>query len=553
MQRFHIYWLLCGLVMTMVNIWKPIHLDDVIWVHFARHIAEAPLKPFDFEMPWGYGCIPAIEMWSPPVLPYWWGAGVALFGEWPAFWKAWFLPFNLLFSASAFALALRFARPFAIPVGIALVLAPVVLPATNLMQDIPAASLVLASLATLLAACDRDRLSMALLAGVLLGLACLTKWSALSGFGVIGLACLLFAPSWRWWVLVPGLAAIIFVGWEAYLLVDHGQSNFLLSVSGHGAPDATRIKGMVLALLTYVGALAPFIAIVGWSGVMPRLSLAVICVLIGVFLALVLLPETLPIKNPLSGREVRLDTPLLAGLGLLVWSAVLAALIIAASHARQTRHVDRALVFLGVWVLIELMGYFLLSPFPAARRLITLLVAVSLLTVAAEGHRLEPGKVRLASAIQVVVALVFVVVDFADATRIRQAAEQVMTDQLDNAAGSTIWVKGQFGFDYYTARNGGRTPCNGDILQPGDLLVLHVAEEDVDARASKIANLEGSGAIFRTRDMVQPPLLPLTTMGFGYYIGRRPIEGAHGALQNLAVFQINETLPWSRFVPESAR
>ena len=540
-----VHWIVAGLILTVANVIKPIHVDDIIWVHFARHIAETPWDPFGFTMPWGYGCIPAMDMWSPPVLPYWWGAGVALFGETPTFWKAWFLPFSLMFSSAAFALSRRFAPAGPTLVGYAIVLAPTVLPAVNLMQDIPAASLVLASVALTLAGCERRSLPIALLGGVCLGLACLTKWSALSGFGVIGLATILFAPSWRWWIIIPGIALAIFASWEGYLLAAYGQSNFLLGFVGQGPPDLGAKKSLAIALVTFTGTLAPFVAIASLGRLVAGrgIALCVAGIFIATLVALAILPETLSITNPLTGRGFRPDTPLLAGLSFLAWAGLAASLLITLLKSR----LDRRLVFLILWLGVELIGYFVLSPFPAARRLVTPLAAMTLLAAAALGPHARKDVLGVAAAVQIAIAFLFTVVDLVDSHQIKTAATRVAEAAPKDA---TLWSKGVFGFDYYIAGLGGVAPCATDILQPGDTLAIYdVGVEGGVFRNEVFAELERTGALQRIATFSEKPRLPWTTMGEGYYLGRRPLEGSNGPLHGAALFEVLRAIPWDGVAP----
>ena len=77
----------------------------------------------------------------------------------------------------------------------------------------------------------------------------------------------------------------------------------------------------------------------------------------------VYLPETLALENPLTGRALRLDTPILAGLGFLVWGALFVCLVFG------LRRQNRALLFLSLWMAVELAGFFALSPFGLSRSL----------------------------------------------------------------------------------------------------------------------------------------------------------------------------------------
>ena len=57
---------------------KPVLVDDPVYLHFARHIAQHPLDPYGFILLWYSAPQPAMEVLCPPVLPYWLALGTRL-------------------------------------------------------------------------------------------------------------------------------------------------------------------------------------------------------------------------------------------------------------------------------------------------------------------------------------------------------------------------------------------------------------------------------------------------------------------------------------------
>src|SRR4051794_15092675 len=134
-----------ALFVTLANAAKPVTVDDTAYVTYARHVAANPTDPYGFSIFWWAKPEPAMTVLAPPVVPYWLAAGTSLFGESPALLKLWLFPFAYLLAWSLRALLVRFARgteDFALPL---LMLSPAVLPAVNLMLDVPAVALALAS------------------------------------------------------------------------------------------------------------------------------------------------------------------------------------------------------------------------------------------------------------------------------------------------------------------------------------------------------------------------------------------------------------------------
>src|SRR5262249_12587902 len=156
---------------TLLNAPKPLTVDDGAYYYFARQIAHDPLRPYDFTMFWYQRPHPANQILAPPVLPYWWGLGLALLGDEPFLWKLWLFPFALGFVLAVYALSRRFARGIETHLVCLTVLSPLFLPSLNLMLDVPAMALGLGALAVLDRACARRSMILTLLAGWLAGLA----------------------------------------------------------------------------------------------------------------------------------------------------------------------------------------------------------------------------------------------------------------------------------------------------------------------------------------------------------------------------------------------
>ena len=173
--------LLAALALTLANAAKPIVIDDPVYVSVARQIEAHPSDPYGFELFWYDAPEPAMRVGTlAPVLPYWLAGAMALFGDEPVAWKLSLLPFALALTGSLAFLLARFARPLATPVLFTLALGPTLLPDFSLMLDVPAAALGLLGFALFVRACERERLALALAAGLVLGLAMQTKYSAVS-------------------------------------------------------------------------------------------------------------------------------------------------------------------------------------------------------------------------------------------------------------------------------------------------------------------------------------------------------------------------------------
>ena len=202
-------------------------IDDTAFLYYARQIASNPGDPYGFEIFWYDVPIPAMDLLAPAGLLYWHGAGIALFGEDPLVLKLWLFPYALLLVWSMRRLIDRFVPSGGVALLLVLALAPAIVPAFNLMLDIPALALALGAVALFIAACDGNRLSTAVLAGALAGLAMQTKYNVVAEVSALGAYGLFAARRMRVTAVSTGVAAALFIGWEFWLFSRYGESHLV--------------------------------------------------------------------------------------------------------------------------------------------------------------------------------------------------------------------------------------------------------------------------------------------------------------------------------------
>ena len=484
-QRFHL--LAAAVSATLLNCIKPLHIDDAQYFLYAEHIARHPLDPYGFEVFWFQWPEPAMELLSPAFFPYWLAPAVGLFGEQMLLVKLWLLPVMVLLALAVHALARRFAYGLEAPIVWMCLLSPTILPGINLMLDVPATALSLAALATLARACDRQSLALALLAGLLAGIAIQVKYYALIGPGIMILYALVYGR------LRLGLASAVagtcvFVAWELLLFARYGESHFIVQLIMHDPMRSPFPRWqMVLPLLTNTGVLGVAVAALGIAALTRRRILAagfVVC-------------ATLLIAWIAAGWQ----RPLLAGviLGVVFWAVV----AMAAASVHDTRNaggshavagVSREVRFLAGWLLLEIAGYFVMAPFPAARRFIGLIVAATLLCAHAYRAR-EPGSgdvrgVMLATALSIALGVSIAGVDLREALAGKRAAELAAARIREQDDSAKIWFTGHWGFQHH-ARAAGMQALVPDhsVIEAGDWLVLPlrgVVQQAVNLDASDL-------------------------------------------------------------------
>src|SRR5262249_26746418 len=212
---------------TLLNAVNPLHIDDPAYYYSAAQLAEKPLAPYGFDIHWYDAPQPANTVLAPPLLPYWWSLALRLFGVNLFLWKMWLFPFAWLFVWSLDALFHRFARGLEAPLTLMTVLSPTFLPSLNLMLDVPALALSLTALVVFFRAVDRSSLAQAAAAGLIAGLAMQTKYTAFLTPAVIFLYVVLRGDlrEFALWALAAGIAAALFVAWEAYVAYHYNVSH----------------------------------------------------------------------------------------------------------------------------------------------------------------------------------------------------------------------------------------------------------------------------------------------------------------------------------------
>lgn len=447
-----------ALAMTGANVAKPVHIDDSAYYQFARQAADHPLDPYRFPVVFLNRVLPANHMLSPPVVPYWWAAVIRLFGEDVAVWKASMFPFDFLYAGGLYALLRRFAPGWAGSLTVMAGLSPTILPATNLMLDIPSAGLGLAAVAVFAGACDRGSgaggFARVLAAGLLAGLAVQAKYTGL-------LTPLLLAGyGWAYGRVGPGVVAAGVAGaaaaaWEVFLIATQGESHFVYhAFFGPMAREGKVSLGW--ALTSVLGQTAPFLGVLlavglrspGWAQ-----ALGVTAALAGFAAQLADLPVELPIWR---------------GIGLGVLAALAAG---GRAAARATGSDRRPAVFLALWLGVEAVGYFALSPFTAVRRTIGLVTAGTLLAgyLLSRGPVARPGRAMAGVAVAGTVAAGAWVaaLDHRFAASQKEAAEEAVARIRETDPGARIWNIGYWGFQFYAERAGARTVVPAALAEVG--------------------------------------------------------------------------------------
>jgi hypothetical protein len=556
---------LLALVVTLVDAAKPVLVDDPVYLRYARHMAQHPLDPYGFVLLWYDAPQPAMEVLCPPVLPCWLALGTRLVGEAPALLKLWLFPLVWLLAWSLRELLRRFARGTESSVLPLVVLSPAVLPMVNVMLDVPAVAIGLAAIALFVRAAERESWPLAALAGVVAALAMQTKYTML-----------IVPPVLAWYGLTHrrlrlaaaavGVAVLAFAAWEWLLWEGYGRSHFLFHVREQqrerAIAEGLRDKaGLLPPLVAHLGCLAVAVGLYAGRAVGVRrgvLVAAAVLWVVGVGLVASLPYETAVLVRGKEPGFVKLTLTAVvwrtAGAAVLVLAAGCAAMLLV-RRPRGRRdgfglRMSADSAFVVGWVLIELAGYFGLTPFPAARRVVGLTVALGVLAARTVSRvsRARPDRrpPRWVVPFGVAIGVAVAALDTFDAFPEKVIAERAAAVIAERDGQVRVWYSGRWGFQYYCERAGMRPAVAGQSeLMPGDYLVLPVFPDSRphDRRESVHTLRTGPGdAAELVAELVWDDALPAQTVP-NFYGGNEPVIGRGHPRLRVRVYRL--TRPWA--------
>jgi hypothetical protein len=554
------------LAYTLLNALKPLHIDDTAYYFYARQIAAHPLDPYGFTIVWGDAPQAAFEVLAPPGLPYWWSLALRVTSE-PWAWKLWLLPLVTCLVLSLHGLFRRFSGDLAVPLTVLTVLSPAFLPSLNLMLDVPAQALGLGSLWLFIRGAERSSPSLVVLSGVAAGCAMQTKYSALLAPAVM-LAYAVTHRRLRWWPWSLLAALAVFVSWETFVAQRYGHSHFLHHLANPPEGDSLRYRTTLgLPLLSLIGSLAPSLVVLGLAGLGMRGAVVAAGALAGVLAYLVVAvgPSPGAAFSALGGETLSTAERVFLLLGLVL-SAVTGLLALRLSRPGGGKPssdltpvgAGAAEWFVCLWLGLEVVGFFAFTPFPAARRVLGLVVALTVL--AGRATSWQPPRARRVGAaaalgLGIPVALLVFGLDLREADRQREAVRQAAAWIRGNAsaqpglpASGTVWFTGHWGFQYYAESEGFETLIPEYPISPpprlrpepsrlrrGDWLVM--PDESID---QPLIRIDPSLRLAR-RIELDGRWPRLTTVPY-FYSGNLAVDRSHRDGLELRIYRVTKDL-----------
>lgn len=472
---------------TLANAAKPVTVDDTAYLLYARHIAEHPADPYGFTIFWWAKPEPAMHVLCPPVLPYWLALGVSILGESVALLKLWLLPFVWLLAWALRSLLVRFARgveDFALPL---LMLSPAVLPTVNLMLDVPAVALAVAAVELFARASRHGSWSVALAAGVAAGMAMQTKYTAfvapvvIAWYGLTHRRLLLAS-------IAVGACVAVFAAWELWCVQKYGLSHFWVhaTAASSAAPPEGQSKvsafvsdkfGMVPQLAGQFGCLAVGVGLL--AGSMLRVPRRWLTGFAGLWCTGFVLVATLPRQWTVLDGDLTATVVFwqLSGAVWLVTIAGSAAVLLCRVKKGLGFRLNPAALFLAGWLAVEIAAALVLTPFPAARRVIGVTLVAGLLAARAASRirlaRPERPMPQWVLALGFAAGIAVAAIDTLDAFPEKVCAERSADFTRKRPDGGTVWYVGHWGFQHYCQREGMRPLIAGEtVARAGDFVVI---------------------------------------------------------------------------------
>jgi hypothetical protein len=478
-----------AVALTVSGMLKPILWDEEIYRQFAEHISHNPGDPSGAILRFTGQVAVGMNVLAPPLMLYWWAGAIALLGPSVGISAIALLPFALAYVASTYSLSRRFAPGFESPLTVMAAMSAWALVSFNYMLDFPAVALGLSALAMFIAGADAKATRWIVAAGVFAGLALETKYNAAAALAAIVLYGMLAQRPVQA-VLALGIAVALFTATELAIFLKYGQSHFLLHLHSHAAGSNTfireisRFRVLLYGLVESAGPLAIGVLLIAPIALNAtrRLIIANAILVIAAFgLAAVgfdrglghlipgLTPATLPTLLTLSGL-----------LGLL-WVTQTARLT-GRWLFRAGPVWDRDSIFLIGWLAISVLAYFLMSPFPAARRLGDVLLASILIVgraMALARPQRNVSSLWSAVAFHAACGLVMLSIVLVDGRNMALTAHKAVTTLRANASEGETWHLSTLAMDrYLTAAGIRRVEFLQSELRAGDLLMVGHGDKD---------------------------------------------------------------------------
>jgi 4-amino-4-deoxy-L-arabinose transferase-like glycosyltransferase len=471
---------------------KAFHIDDPLFIWVAQQIQAHPGDPYGFLVNWYKTDAPmSVILKNPPLVSYYMALAASVFG-----WSEPALHLALLLPALAAALGMYLVarslceRPLL--ATLAAVFTPVfLLSSLTLMSDMLMLAFWLFAVHFWMRGLATRSHGALMLAGLLIGLAGLTKYFGVALIPLLGAYCIFKERRFGWPLLYLLLPIALFAWYEWVTRGLYGRGLLLDAMAyapaARSYADQSRLIPKLYTGLVFTGgciASALFFARQLWSAK----SLALGIVVAGLSMtALAWLPKLSPV--PLVGT-----THWLLALQMSVWGTLGASLLLLAALDLQRRR-DAESILLFLWMTGSFVFAGLVNWSTNGRSVLPMVVPAGILLARALAQRSAPypagglpatlWPLSAAAALSLAVA-------WADAGLAETARTGARLIQEKHAASANnAWFQGHWGFQYYMQQRGAR-PVDVRNLRfaPGDIVAVPATNPEAIAMGPQWSALE---------------------------------------------------------------
>ncbi|TAK94753.1 MAG: tetratricopeptide repeat protein [Verrucomicrobia bacterium] len=444
---------------------KAVHIDDPLFVWSAEWIAKHPADFYGFDVNWYGSTEPmALTNCNPPATSYLLAGVASLLGWREIVLHGVMLLVAFVAAAGIFQLARLWCERPLLATIVAMVTPVFLMSATTLMCDVPMLAVWVWAVVLWERALAGGGVGRFAAAGILAGLAVLTKYNALAFLPLLLILGALRKRRAGWWLLWLAVPMITILAYQSATARLYGHG--LISVASNYAAETRfllegSVKKAILGLVFAGGSLLPvlFFAPSLWRR---RMWLPGVALVFGLSLV-VLWWSGLGAGSTL---EVQLQMALLlaGGLHLLVLAAV-----------EWWRRRDVVTFVIAAWIFGGFVFAAVLNWTVSARSLLPIVPPVAILLVRALAREnfaaVELRRLSWPLVASMVAALCIAVADFQLAGSARAAARRIMARY--QPAASRVWFEGHCAFQFYMEKLGAH-PVDFALatLQPGEILVV---------------------------------------------------------------------------------
>ncbi len=454
---------------------KAIHTDDVLFVWTGQWIQKHPLDFFGFQVNWWFSAIPMwVANYNPPLMSYYL-AGVASVLGWSEI-ALHLAGLAIAFAAAAgiYALAQKWCDRPLLATVIALLTPAFLVSSTTLMCDVMMLGFWVWALVLWERALANGRSPWLFVgAGVLAGLAVLTKYSAITLLPLLVVLSLLRTRKPGWWLLGLAVPLLMLAGYEVVTARMYGRGLFSMAVHyAHtihiGFPGGWRASGIIdLAFLG--GSLLPLLFFAPWLW-RPKRLLAGSVIMLGGLLTTFRLWNNVVLDS--AAPDLMKHWDFLVQLVFLTAGGLHVLLLVVGEVWRRR---DSVTLILALWIAGTIYFATVLNWTVNVRSFLPLVPAAAILVVrrleACRGNNMTDGGLVWPLIPAAAIALGVAAADYQLANAARTAAAQISAKY--KSANHQLWFAGYGAFQYYMEKFGGLPiDVERSLLQPGDVVVV---------------------------------------------------------------------------------